>query len=74
VARRHRMAWLPFGAGEHICIGAQLATLELTVAVLSLLESSTVIVPDDAADVPPVVSGLVLRPSAPMPYRLVPRR
>jgi cytochrome P450 len=74
VARRHRMAWLPFGAGEHICIGAQLATLELTVAVLSLLESSTVIVPGDTADVPPVVSGLVLRPSAPMPYRLVPRR
>jgi cytochrome P450 len=73
VARRHRMAWLPFGAGEHICIGAQLATLELTVAVVSLLESFTVIVPDDAAAVPPVVSGLVLRPSAPMHYRLVPR-
>jgi cytochrome P450 len=73
VARRHRMAWLPFGAGEHVCIGAQLATLELTVAVVSLLESFTVVAPDAAA-VPPVVSGLVLRPSAPMHYRLVRRQ
>jgi cytochrome P450 len=74
VARRHRLAWLPFGAGEHVCIGAQLATLELTVAVVSLLEGFTVVAVDAAAAVPPVVSGLVLRPSAPMPYRLVRRR
>jgi cytochrome P450 len=72
VARRHRTAWLPFGAGEHVCIGAQLATLELTVAVVSVLEGFTVVAPDAAA-VAPVVSGLVLRPSAPMPYRLVRR-
>jgi cytochrome P450 len=74
VARRHRMAWLPFGAGEHVCIGAQLATLELTVAVVSLLERFTVVAPAGAGAVPPLVSGLVLRPSAPMPYRLEPRR
>ena len=72
VARRHRMAWLPFGGGAHACIGAQLATAELTVALTAVLRDFDVR-PTEGRPVPPVASGLVLRPSAPMPHRLVPR-
>jgi cytochrome P450 len=73
VARRHRLAWLPFGAGAHVCIGAQLATAELTVALAQLLRTNRVVCAETDAAVPPIASGLVLRPSAPMPLRLMPR-
>lgn len=69
VASRHRMAWLPFGAGAHVCVGAQLAAAELTVALAHLLTHFT-IVPAAEATVPPTASGLVLRPAAPMPHSL----
>jgi cytochrome P450 len=69
VASRHRMAWLPFGAGGNVCIGAQLAAAELTVALAQLMPQFTV-VPAAKATVPPVASGLVLRPAAPMPHAL----
>jgi cytochrome P450 len=74
VARRHRMAWLPFGGGPHVCIGAQLATAELTVALTELLANFSIRPAGTDEQVPPVASGLVLRPGAPMPHRLVARR
>lgn len=74
VARRHRMAWLPFGGGAHVCIGAQLATAELTVALTELLGDFSVRPAGTGEPVPPVASGLVLRPAAPMPHRLVARQ
>ncbi len=74
VAGRHRMAWLPFGGGAHVCIGAQLATAELTVAIAELLGDFSVHPGGTGEPVPPVASGLVLRPGAPMPHRLVARQ
>jgi cytochrome P450 len=74
VAGRHRMAWLPFGGGAHVGRGAQLATAELTVAIAELLGDFSVHPGGTGEPVPPVASGLVLRPGAPMPHRLVARQ
>lgn len=71
VERRHRMAWLPFGAGARVCIGAQLATIEATAALAVLTSAHAVVPVDGLRAVPPMAAGLVLRPAGPMPYRLV---
>lgn len=47
---RHRLAWMPFGAGQRVCIGKALAMLELERAIELILRRFT---PTVAADKPP---------------------
>src|SRR5262249_47931384 len=39
-SKRDRFSYLPFGAGPHVCIGAQLATSEATLVLARLLRHS----------------------------------
>jgi cytochrome P450 len=38
---RHRFAWIPFGAGPRVCIGAVLATTEILIVLASLAQRYT---------------------------------
>ncbi|MEX1364904.1 MAG: cytochrome P450 [Nannocystaceae bacterium] len=65
VRGRHRLAWVPFGAGPHQCIGQELALMEATLALAMITQRyelqwaghvsrpkmSTVIVPADGVRV-----------------------
>jgi cytochrome P450 len=47
VAERPRLAWIPFGAGQRICIGKSLALLELEEALRRILKRFTPMVAED---------------------------
>ena len=67
-----RFAWLPFGSGPRVCIGAQFALVEATL-VLSRLLASFQIAPVDRRPVMPV--GVVtVYPDRNPAFRLLPRR
>ncbi|MCD2316048.1 cytochrome P450 [Sphingomonas sp. IC-11] len=57
---KSREAWLPFGAGPRICVGAGFATQEAAVVLATLLRTFTIrAVP---GEIPEPVSRLTLRP------------
>ena len=66
----HRYAWIPFGAGAHACVGAQLAMVEAVLGLTVLLQRFRL-----SADLtePPLDVGIVLRPAGPLPVRVSPR-
>src|SRR3954454_3480774 len=63
-----RFAYLPFGAGPRVCVGAQFALTEATL-VLARLVQAFEIRRDDAAPVIPV-AAITVRPDRPPPFRL----
>jgi cytochrome P450 len=65
-----RYAWFPFGAGPHACIGAQLAMLEATMVLATLVQAYRF--DTDLTDIP-LLAGITLRPAAPLPIRLTAR-
>ena len=70
-ALAHRFAYLPFGAGPRICVGAQFALTE-AVIVLALLIQRFEITLEDTAPVRPVAI-ITTQPDRPAPFRFTPR-
>lgn len=68
---RPRLAWFPFGAGAHLCIGMRLALLEM---VLAVAEWSKCLHFTAAAPPPALVTSLTVRPKHGVPLRVSPRR
>ena len=66
-----RFAYLPFGVGPRVCIGAQFALTEASL-VLSRLVQAFEIRRADSTPVTPV-AAITVRPDHPPPFRLTPR-
>ncbi len=45
--RSHRLAWMPFGAGAHKCIGMHFGTLEVKVVIAAMVRAYSWHIPDD---------------------------
>ena len=64
----HRFAYMPFGAGPHLCIGRNLALLEMRWIMRELYARFRFDF-DDPDGIRPIL-GIVMRPSAPVMVRL----
>jgi len=65
-------AYLPFGAGPHVCVGQSLAALEIRLTLAMLLQRFT-LVPPDGARIDHQVQA-TLSTKAGMPMRVLPRQ
>lgn len=72
-ADRPRAAFIPFGAGQRLCIGKALALLELELALVQLLARFTPLVPSGTPSPEPCM-GTTIKPSVPIMLSLQPRR
>jgi cytochrome P450 len=63
-ARRQKRAWMVFGAGPHICIGVNLATVETTIVLATILQQ--VRLTTDLTSVP-VHAAITLKPTGELP-------
>ena len=70
-ARRPRYAYLPFGGGPRICIGAAFATIEATVILATLIRAFRLTALPGHRPKP--VARITLRPSGGMPLLITPR-
>ena len=70
--QRPRLAFIPFGAGQRMCIGAAFATAEAQV-ILSILCRDLIFEPS-SADRPAFEPRVTLRPSGGLPLRIRSRR
>ena len=66
-----RFAYLPFGAGPRVCVGASLAVTETTIVLSTLLRAFR-IVPTDTTPVLPV-GAITTQPRRAPLFRLIPR-
>ncbi len=66
-----RFAYFPFGGGPRICIGQRMAMMEGTLVLAELLRRFRIERVEDK--LPKLIPSLTLRPSRPIPFRLVPR-
>jgi len=70
-AARHRYAWLPFGAGPKVCIGASLAMMEAQIILATVLARYEVAVPPGFTPDPRM--WFTLRPGTGMPLTVTVR-
>jgi unspecific monooxygenase len=66
-----RFAYLPFGTGPRVCIGAQFALTEATLVLARLVRQFEIARADERPVVP--VAAITVRPDRPPPFRLRPR-
>jgi cytochrome P450 len=71
VRLRHKFAYLPFGAGPHICIGMSFAMMEATAVLATLIRSLRFALRGGFQ--PDLVLRVTLRPGHGMPMRASPR-
>ncbi len=64
----HRFAYMPFGAGPHLCIGRNLALLEMRRILREIITGFRVEF-ESPDEIEPIL-GIVMRPSAPVSVRL----
>jgi PHYB activation tagged suppressor 1 len=67
--RRHQMAYMPFGAGERVCIGQNLALMEAKVALAVLLQRFTFRLSPAYVHTPQVLMILQPQHGAPVIFR-----
>ena len=66
-----RFAYLPFGIGPRICIGASFALQEATIALATLMQRFDIVLSPDAKVWP--LQKITLRPESGLPMRVTPR-
>ncbi|MBV9018271.1 MAG: cytochrome P450 [Alphaproteobacteria bacterium] len=66
-----RFAYLPFGIGPRVCIGAQFALTEATLVLARLVRQFEIRRADNRPVIP--VAAITVRPDHPPPFRLRPR-
>jgi unspecific monooxygenase len=67
----HRFAYMPFGAGPRVCVGAQLALTEACLVLAMMVQRFHVALADPAPVLP--VAVIVTQPDHAAPFRLRPR-
>ena len=70
-AEAAKQAWMPFGKGPRVCIGAGFATQEAAVALVEIIRAFRISHPDGPR--PEVTARLTLRPKAGFPLIVTPR-
>ena len=70
-AKQARQAWIPFGQGPRVCIGAAFAQQEAAVVLASILRAFRLTMPEGAPR-PELTARLTLRPKAGFPLVLTP--
>jgi cytochrome P450 len=71
-APAHRFAYLPFGAGPRVCVGAQFALAEAALVLAMLTRRFSVTLADDRPVLP--VAVVTTTPDHPAPFLLQPRQ
>ena len=71
IKSRHKYAYLPFGAGPHICIGMRFALMEAVVILASIIRRVKFL-PNPSHEIVPQLN-ITLRPKGGMPLHVVPR-
>lgn len=70
-AEAAKQAWMPFGKGPRVCIGAGFATQESTMTLVEIIRAFRISHPDGPR--PELTARLTLRPKAGFPLILTPR-
>ena len=61
---RRKHAWMVFGSGPHSCVGAQLATMETTIVLATILQQVEL---STTLTSLPVQAAMTLKPAQPLP-------
>jgi unspecific monooxygenase len=69
--RAHRFAYLPFGVGPRVCIGAQFALAEASLVLATLVQHFEIALADDIPVLP--IGVVTTQPDHPALFRLRPR-